>query len=579
MAGTEAAPKKAAPTRARRVGDQEPSPSAVTEQAVEGVGATDPIGVPDLSAVIGSIVGTLGQGRALAGRGAGFAAELGRIVRGSSTVAPPRGDWRFADPSWQSNPIYRRVGQAYLAACDNLNGLIDDFEASGGSGTTARFALTVLTSTVAPTNSLVGNPAALKRTFETRGRNLVHGARNFAHDVRYNRGMPSMAKEGALVVGRDMALSPGAVVQRDEIGELLQYTPTTDLVRERAVLIVPPPIGRYYFLDLRPGRSFVEHSVAQGLSTFLLSWRNPSPTEGEWNLQTYAERTLSAIDAVREITGSDDVNLIGFCAGGIINSVVLNYLAAQGDDRVFSSSFAVTMLDFADRGPIAAFSSARLLSFARNRSRRVGVISARDMGAAFTWMRPNDLVWNYWVNNYLMGEDPPVFDILAWNADGTNLPAALHLQFLDIFQHNPLPTAGALTVLDTPVDLSKIDLPTFVVGARTDHLTPWRACYRTTQLMAGPTTFVLSNSGHIQSLVNPPGNPKASYYTGGEIVPDSDDWLETATEVRGSWWEAWSDWVSKLSGDNVPAPSTLGSRSFPADLPAPGRYVQLKPGA
>ena len=395
-----------------------------------------------------------------------------------------------------------------------MDRLVDEAEKPGRDPDKARFAVTLLTSAVAPTNFWLGNPAAIKRTLETGGLNLTRGVRNWAGDLRHNGGMPSMADPQALQVGRDLALTPGAVVERDEVAELIQYTPATGSVRERPVLVVPPPIGRFYFLDLRPGRSFIEYSLARGLQTFVLSWRNPGKEQRDWDLDTYAARVLRAIDAIRDITGSGDVNTIGFCAGGIITTGVLNHLAATRDARIRSASFAVTMLDFGQRAPIQAFSNARLLSFARGRSRRAGVIAARDMGAAFTLMRPNDLIWNYWVNNYLMGQDPPVFDVLSWNADGTNLPAALHLQFLDLFQANALCRPGAMTVLHTPVDLSTIKVPTFATGAITDHLTPWKGCYRTTQLLSGPMTFVLSNSGHIQSLVNPPGNPKASYYTG-----------------------------------------------------------------
>jgi poly[(R)-3-hydroxyalkanoate] polymerase subunit PhaC len=247
----------------------------------------------------------------------------------------------------------------------------------------------------------------------------------------------------------------------------------------------------------------VEHAVAQGLQTFLLSWRNPSAAQSHWDIDTYAQRILDAIDVIREVTGSDDVNVIGFSAGGILQSAVLNKLASQADHRIHSASFIVTMLDFGETTPISAFSSAKLLSFARWKAGKAGVTSARAMGSAFTWMRPNDLVWNYWVNNYLLGQDPPVFDILAWNADGTNLPGRLHQQFLDIFERNPLPTPGAMTALGEPIDLSTIAVPSFAVGAVTDHLTPWKSTFRTTQLVSGDCTYVLSNSGHIASLVNP----------------------------------------------------------------------------
>ena len=286
-----------------------------------------------------------------------------------------------------------------------------------------------------------------------------------------------------------------------------------------------------------------------------------------------------AIDTVREVSGSDDVNVIGFCAGGIITTTLLNHLTAIGDERVHSMSYAVTLLDFefGDRAPIHAMSSAHLLRFAQARSRRKGIISSRQMGAAFTWMRPDDLVWNYWVNNYLMGDKPPAFDVLAWNADGTNLPGALHCEFLDIFANNGLAKPGAVSVLGTPVQLDRIKIPTFVTGAVTDHLTPWMGCYRTTQLLGGESTFVLSYSGHIASLVNPPGNPKAHYWTGDSPGPDPQQWLKNAEKHTGSWWEPWTDWLRSRSGDDRPAPGELGSGVNPVLDPAPGRYVRDLP--
>jgi polyhydroxyalkanoate synthase len=530
------------------------------------------------SALLSTVAGTVTPGRAVLREAGHLARELLQISLGSTSVAPAQGDRRFADPTWNENPVYRRIGQAYLSFTGSMDRLVDEVEKSGKDSDQARFAVTLLTSAVAPTNFLPGNPAAIKRTFETGGRNLARGLRNWAGDLRHNAGMPSTADPEALQVGRDLALTPGAVVERDEVAELIQYTPATDTVRERPVLVVPPPIGRFYFLDLRPGRSFIEYSVARGLQTFLLSWRNPGQEHGDWDLDAYAARVLQAIDAIRDITGSDDMNTIGFCAGGIIATGVLNHLTATRDARIHSAAFAVTMLDFSQRAPIQAFSNARLLSFTRARSRRAGVIAARDMGAAFTLMRPNDLIWNYWVNNYLMGQKPPVFDVLSWNADGTNLPAALHLQFLDLFETNALCQPGTMKVLNTPVDLSTIKVPTFATGGMTDHLTPWKGCYRTTQLLSGPMTFVLSNSGHIQSLVNPPGNPKASYYTGQQPGQDADEWLTTATKHTGSWWEAWADWITPRSGAEQPAPQSLGSPTFEPMTAAPGDYVRRAPG-
>lgn len=474
---------------------------------------------------------------AVAREGASLTWELARVAAGKSDIAPRPGDRRFVDPAWTSNPVYRRLEQGYLASSAAVARMVDELAATSTDDNRvqrARLAAQIATSAAAPSNFLPTNPTALKRAFDTGGLSLLRGARNLVSDVRRNGGMPSMVDPGAFEVGRNLALTPGAVVARDEVGELLQYSPTTETVFERPILVVPPPIGRFYFLDLAPGRSFVEHAVSRGLQTFMLSWRNPTAEQRDWNLDTYAARVVAAIDEVRAISGSDDVNLVGFCAGGIIASTVLNHLAATGDDRVHSMSYAVTLLDFGLPGLLNAFSAPRALQLVRGRTRRSGIIDSRQLGSAFAWMRPDDLVFNYWVNNYLLGERPAPFDILAWNADGTNLPAALHHDFLDIFEHNVLVTPGVVTVLGSPVRLDSITVPTFVTGAIADHLTPWHGCYRTTQLLSGECTFVLSYSGHIASLVNPPGNPKAHYWTGGAPGPDPDEWLTGAERHQGS---------------------------------------------
>lgn len=551
-----------------------PDFQVVSDRAADSVAAGDPTAIPSALGLLDGLSTVLLQGSAIGRACTGLGAELARIALGRSSVEPARGDWRFKDPTWSENPLYRRWAQAYLASCNAVDDVIEGMEVDWHRTERARFLFGILTSAAAPTNTLIGNPGAIKRVFETGGSNLVSGAGNLAHDLVKNGGMPSTAKPGALKVGEQLAITPGAVIDRDEFGEVLHYQPTTEQVRSRPVLVVPPPIGRYYFLDLQPGRSFVEYAVSTGLQTFLLSWRNPGAGEAEWDLDTYAARILEAIETVREVTGSEDVNVIGFCAGGILNAATLSYLADKGDGRVHSAAYAVTLLDFGSSAPIGAFSSAKLLSFARWNSNRSGVISAKAMGNVFSWMRPNDLVWNYWVNNYLMGQDPPVFDILSWNADGTNLPAALHAQFLDIFETNPLVRPDGIEVLDVPVDLATIKLPTYVVGAINDHLTPWKGCFRTTELMVGETTFVLSNAGHIASLVNPPGNPKASYFTGPPGENDPDEWLEGAQKVSGSWWEHWAEWTLARSGETVAAPTALGSDKHPTQTAAPGNYVR-----
>ena len=563
--------RRPASTTTSSAGDAPGGATAIAEEAISG---TDPVGVPSLAGTLADTAAVFGQFRALNREGRQLATELAHILTGSSEITPDRKDWRFADPAWSENPVYRRVAQSYLASCRFLDAMVDERGKSGRPTDAARFLLNVLSSAAAPTNTLAGNPAALKRAFETGGGSLRRGVGNWWQDLRRNGGMPATVDRGAFEVGRDLAVTPGAVVDRDAHGEVIQYQPATAHVRRRPVLIVPPPIGRFYFLDLRPGRSFVEYAVSRGLQTFMLSWRNPTPEQAGWDLDDYAQRVLSAIDTVRDVAGTPDIDIIGFCAGGIITTTVLNHLAATGDPKVATVSYAVTLHDFGQPAPISAFSSPKLLALARWNSRRAGVISAQAMGAVFSWMRPNELVWNYWVNNYLMGNPPPVFDILAWNADGTNLPAALHRQFLEIFQDNVLCQPGAMTVLGTPVDLSRIALPAYVTGGVTDHLTPWQGCYQTTQLLSGPVTFVLSNAGHIQSLVNPPGNPKATYFAGGEPGPDPQQWLAESEKVTGTWWEHWADWLLEHSSDQAPAPKELGGGGHAPGDQAPGLYVR-----
>jgi polyhydroxyalkanoate synthase subunit PhaC len=544
--------------------------------AAESVGGGEAVGMLSVRQAVGGLAAALSQGTTVAGEAGRLSAELIRIAWGRSDVAPAQGDRRFADPAWTSNPAFRMIQQSYLASAQALDRIVAAMgDRSGGTmPERAQLAANIVASAAAPTNFLISNPAALKRAFDTGGMSLARGARNFARDVRHNGGMPSMIEPGAFEVGRDLAVTPGAVVARDAVAEVLQYAAATDTVFQRPVLVVPPPIGRFYFLDLRPGRSFVEYATSRGLQTFMLSWRNPAAGQSHWDLDTYAGTVSAAIDTIREITGSPDVNLIGFCAGGIITTTVLNHLAATGDHRVHSMSYAVTLLDFGLRAPITAFSGRGLIAFAGYRSRRQGIITSRQMGSAFTWLRPDDLVFNYWVNNYLMGDRPPAFDILAWNADGTNLPGALHGQFLDIFRDNLLTRPGRLSVLGTPLRLRTITVPAFVAGAVADHLTPWKGCYRTTQLLGGPSTFVLSYSGHIASLVNPPGNPKAHYWTGGTPREDPERWLAGAERHQGSWWEAWSDWITARAGGRRPSPETPGSERYPVLGPAPGLYVR-----
>lgn len=554
-----------------------PGPSIDPAQVLESVAGADAVGIPSAGALLKAVLAPIAQPGPLTREVARLAQEQLSIVRGRSDLAPSPKDKRFLDPSWSQNPAYRRLAQTYLSVGQSLDRLVDEYEGRSADWhdvERARFAVQALTSLIAPTNTLLGNPAAVKRAFETGGRSVLRGMGNLLDDLRHNGGMPSQTDRSAFTVGEDLAVTPGAVVHRDEIAEIIEYAPSTPTVHSRPLLVIPPPIGRYYFLDLRPGRSFVEYAVSRGMHVFLISWRNPTPEHANWGLEAYARRILDAVEVTKSVSGSPDVNTLGFCAGGVLMTTVLSHLAQTGDESVHSAGYAVTLLDFDNPAPIGAFSSPRLLELARRNSRRKGVITAQALSSVFSWMRPDDLVFNYWVNQWLMGEDPPVFDILAWNADGTNLPARLHDQLIGIFRDNSLMQPGALEVLGTPVDVSTIKVPAFVTGAVNDHLTPWSGCYRTTAALSGPCTFVLSNAGHIASLVNPPGNPKASYYAGPEPGPDPEQWRAAAERRSGSWWEAWADWLLPLSGQEQPARDATGDADHPPLGPAPGRYVR-----
>lgn len=549
----------------------------LADEASDAVSAAEPIGLPRMEDLLAAGLKAALHSRGRLRRSARAALECALIAAGRSQVAPDPKDWRFQDPTWQEHPVYNRLMKYYLLWVSEVEAIVEEANLEWHDAERAKFLALMLTTGLAPTNTLLGNPQALKRAFETAGISLVRGARNFGRDMLTNGGMPSQVDRGALIVGKDMAVSPGAVVYRDEVCEVLQYSPTTPEVHARPVLLIPPQISRFYFMDLRPKRSFVEYAVSQGLAVFLISWRNPQAPQRDYDLDTYAEAVLRAIDVVGEIARSDDVNALSFCAGGILTSMILNHLTATADDRINSATFGVTLLDFDSPAMLGAFDSGAVLSLSRVRSNRDGILTGRSLGVVFSLLRPNDLVWNYWVNNYLIGNDPPVFDILAWNADSTNLPARLHSQFLDIFRRNAVAVPGSIEVLGSPVDLSRVSIDTYVTGAIADHLTPWKACYRSTQLFGGQSTFILSNAGHIASLVNPPGNPKAHYFAGPEPCPDPEAWLAAAEPRQGTWWEHWVDWVTPRSGERKNAPNRLGSRRHRPLDPAPGRYVRDLP--
>jgi poly[(R)-3-hydroxyalkanoate] polymerase subunit PhaC len=500
-------------------------------------------------------------------------ARESRSILTGETDSPAPADRRFADPSWQTNFFYRRLLQAYLVVERELKNLPDELTGDEQKADRARFLLSFLADAVAPTNVLLGNPAALKRARETRGRSLIAGARNFVGDFRHNGHMPSMVDTEPFTVGQTTAASLGAVVHRTDVLELIQYQPTTSRVLRHPLVVVPPQINKYYILDLAPGRSLIEHAVSQGQQVFAISWRNPGAEQREWDLLRYVDETERALAVARRITRAPSVNVLGACSGGITTAAMLAHLAGRGDARVGSVTFLVTVLDMETPTTLTMFATDQAVAKAIKRSRRRGLLEGSELARAFAWLRPNDLVWSYWVNNYLLGNDPPAFDVLAWNADSTNLPAGLHVDFLRMFAANALARPNSFQLGDVPIDLEKVTLDAYVVGALTDHITPWKACYRTPFLLGGTSQFVLSSSGHIQALVNPPGNPKSRFLTNAKLPEDPDVWLEQATEHEGTWWDHWLAWLAERAGDERRAPRRLGTTANPTLGPAPGLYV------
>ncbi len=502
-----------------------------------------------------------------------FLLEMGRVVTGQSSVEPDAKDKRFTDEVWKTNPSYRALLQTYLTWQQSLGAFIDDADLDKKDADRARFVLGLFTGTVAPSNTLLGNPAAMKQMYETGGASLVKGLTHMLEDLANNGGLPSQVNMKAFQVGKDLALSPGAVVFKNEVLELIQYQPTTPQVYSRPLLIVPPQVNKFYVMDLSPGKSIIRYLVGSGQQVFAISWRNPTPQQREWGFDTYDRAILEAMEAVRVITANPDVNISGSCLGGMTLATLLGHLAARGERSVNAVTFLVTVLDTNVESTMGLFATRETIAAAREASRVRGVLEGQEMARVFAWLRPNDLIWNYWVNNYLIGKDPAAFDVLYWNNDTTRLPARLHGGLLDLYETNAFTHPGALEVLGTPVDLSKVTNDAYIVAGITDHITPWQGCYATTQLLGGKVKFILSNSGHIQALLNPPGNPKASYFVNERYPADPGQWQARSQKRAGSWWEDWREWLGQRSGEQRAAPRELGNEQYQPGTPAPGSYV------
>ena len=526
-------------------------------------------------ATVRTIAGLARHPRRTARDAAGLGAELARVAAGQSEVRPAKGDRRFGERAWQDNWLLHRVMQGYLATCDTADRLISDADLDWRTERQARFAAGNLLDALAPTNFPWSNPAVLKQIIDEGGANLARGLRRLLDDLTRAPHLPASVDVSKFEVGENLAVTPGSVVLRTDVFELIQYRPTTEQVYDVPLLFVPPTINKYYVLDISPGRSMVEWLLGEQQQVFTISWRNPDAAQGHFDLDTYAQAVLEARDAVAEITSQPAVNVNAACSGGIITACALGHLAALGEeDKIGALTLMVCALDQARMGTAGAFASRELAAAAVAESARKGYIDGRALQGVFAWLRPNDLVWNYVVNNYLLGKDPPAFDILYWNQDTVRLAAGLHRDLIRIALGNLLVHPREVEVLGTPVDLGAITVDSYTVAGLNDHIVPWENAYRSAQLLGGRKRFVLSTSGHIQALVNPPSaESRASYRVTDNPVQEAGAWLQGADVKRGSWWPDYRDWLANRAGELKPAPTALGSREHRARAKAPGNYV------
>jgi polyhydroxyalkanoate synthase len=553
--------------------------------------AEDPMGAADPVSLLRSLAAT---GPALLRNPAGVAAANARLAVGLASaaaatiartfgvdaagpVSPDVGDKRFRDPAYDNNPWYFWLEQQYLLAGQLVSELLDAAHLKGMTDVKARLAAQIMVDALAPTNTLPGNPAALRKAFDTGGKSVVRGVQNLVHDVRHNGGWPSQVDSSGFEVGVNMAATPGSVVYRSNLIELIQYFPQTPRVHSVPLLLCPPWINKYYIMDLAPGKSLIEWAVQHGHTCFAISYRNPDASMRDLSFEDYLRQgTLDAVRVVREITGAEDVNTLSVCLGGTLTAIGLAYNAIVGDRSIRSATFLNTHTDFSIPGKLGAFTDEATITGLEKKMERRGFLESTEMAHTFDLLRANDLVFQYVVNNWLMGEKPPSFDLLAWNADGTRMPAKMHSDYLrSCFLHNEF-ARGELVIGGEQLDAAKVEVDTYVLSAVDDHIVPWISAYKTTQLLGGHNRFVLSTSGHIAGIVNPP-SPKAKHWTNDDLPPDPEEWKAGAELRDETWWEDWARWIAERGGPKVAARKTLGSAEHPVLEDAPGSYVRARP--
>ncbi|HEU0157155.1 MAG TPA: class I poly(R)-hydroxyalkanoic acid synthase [Stellaceae bacterium] len=494
-------------------------------------------------------------------------------------IAPEKGDRRFRDAAWSDSALFDFIKQSYLLTARWLQGVVH--HADGIDPHTARkvdFYTRQFIDAMAPTNFVLTNPEVLRATAESRGENLLNGLKNLLGDLERGKGRlaVSMTDTTAFHIGENVAVTPGKVVFRNELIELIQYEPATETVKRRPLLIIPPWINKFYILDLKPENSFIRWSVAQGHTVFVISWVNPDRRLAAETFADYMLKgPLAALDAIQQATGEREVNAIGYCLGGTLLACTLAYMAAKRDRRIKSATFFVTMLDFAEAGELSVFIDEEQLSALEKRMDDRGYLEGRDMATTFNMLRANDLIWSFVVNNYLLGKQPLPFDLLYWNADSTRMPAAMHSFYLrNMYQRNLLAKPGGIRLAGVPIDLGKVRIPAFLLSTHEDHIAPWRSTYAATRLFKGPVKFVLSASGHIAGVINPPGG-KYGHWQNDNNPPTADEWLAGATRRADSWWPVWEQWIEKYAGGEVPARHPGDGKLTPLE-DAPGSYVKVR---
>ena len=489
-------------------------------------------------------------------------------------VAPESGDRRFSAPEWKESPIYDYLHQAYLLNTQYLKQLVELMPAQDEkSKERMRFLARQMADAMAPSNFAATNPEFIKLALETKGQSITDGINNLLKD--FEKGRISMTDESLFEVGRNIATTEGAVVFENDVMQLLQYAPLTAKVHSRPLLIVPPCINKYYIMDLQPDNSLVRYAIEQGNTVFLVSWRNPKEAQGNLGWDDYlANGPIAAIEVVREITKVKQINALGFCVGGTILTSALAVLKARGEDPVASLSLLTTLLDFSDTGEIGLFIDENGVASREATIGQGGLLPARDLQNTFSFLRANDLVWNYVTGNYLKGQKPQAFDLLYWNSDSTNLPGPFAAWYMrNMYLENNLRVPGKLTMCGQKVDLGSLDMPVYLLATREDHIVPWQSAYQSTRLLKGKARFVLGASGHIAGVINPVSKNKRSYWINDEVQSEAAGWLTAAEEKKGSWWSDWASWLLPLSGEQR-APRKPGNTKYKPIEPAPGRYVK-----